>query len=124
MGQFESGVWIVGLLFYFTGLFVLVYCVAAGIPDADVSYADPGYGASHTPSTVIVDIDPTTTDVGTDTPGMGSVMTTLSILTSVGSGSYDVGIPSGWAWLFSFVFFYIPLFMLLWAVYMAIPIIH
>jgi hypothetical protein len=38
--------------------------------------------------------------------------------------SFDAGIPSGWHFLFSFIFIWLPFFMLMWAVYMAIPFMH
>ena len=123
MGQFNAGTWIVGLLIYFTLFFTIVYCVAAAVPTSGVSYSDPGYGASPSQSTSITDIN-SSGSVSTSTPGMSNVMTTLSIITGVGSGSYQIGMPGGWDWLFSFFMFYLPFFMLLWSIYMALPIIH
>jgi hypothetical protein len=127
MGDFNSGKWIVGLLMYFTVMFLVVYCVKAGMPDSttaqNMQYSDPGYGSTIQLNKTIGGVS-STDSVGTSTPGMSNIMGTLSILTGIGSGSYSIGIPAMWAWLFSFIFFYIPFFMLLWSIYMAIPIIH
>lgn len=38
--------------------------------------------------------------------------------------SANVALPGGFQFMFSFVFFYLPFFALLWAVYMALPFIH
>ena len=126
MGQFESGNWIVILLIYFTIFFVVTYCVVAGMTEnsanSGVSYSDPGYGSVPTNDHAIGMVNQSS--VSTSSPGMSDVLTTLSVITNVGSGSYQLGIDSAWTWLFSFLFFYIPFFMLLWAIYMALPIIH
>lgn len=36
----------------------------------------------------------------------------------------DIGIPSAFQFIFSFLFFWIPTFMLIWAIYMALPWLH
>jgi hypothetical protein len=38
--------------------------------------------------------------------------------------SFGVGIPAGWHFIFSFIFVWLPFFMMLWAVYMAVPFLH
>lgn len=126
MGQFESGHWIVVLLLYFTIFFVVTYCVVAGMTEnsanAGVTYSDPGYGSTPLNDHTIGNVSQA--DISTSGAGMGDVLTSISVITSIGSGSYQLGMPSSWSWLFSFLFFYIPFFMLLWAIYMALPIIH
>lgn len=89
----------------------------------NIQFSDPGYGSNAHISTTIGNVTPTA-DVSTSSPGMSNIIGTLSVLTNIGSGSYSLGVASNWLWLFSFVFFYIPLFMLLWSIYMALPIIH
>lgn len=38
--------------------------------------------------------------------------------------SFGIGIPPGWHFIFSFVFVWLPFFMMIWAVFMALPFIH
>ena len=123
MGQFESGIWIVILLTYFFCFFMIVYCIQAGFPGSGVSVSDPGFGSSPLLNTTIGDVDPAAS-VSSGSSGMSNVRSTVGIMTGFTSSSSNIGVPGGWMFAFSFVFFYLPAFMLLWAVYMALPIIH
>lgn len=50
-----------------------------------------------------------------------SVKNTIGFLSGFRAG---LGIPAGFRWVFSFIFFWIPGFMLIWAIYMALPFLH
>lgn len=126
MGSFSSGTWAILLIVYFLGFFLVTYSIVNGMPDADTSgiqFSDPGFGS--TPAADFTVAGQTAADsFGTESPGMSSIMTSLKIMTGINAGSVSIGIPTGWKWLFSFLFFWIPFFALLWAIYMAIPFFH
>lgn len=48
----------------------------------------------------------------------------LATLGAMSGFSPDLGIPSSWNWLFALIFFWIPSIMLLWSIYMSLPVIH
>jgi len=49
------------------------------------------------------------------------VRNTIGVMTGF---TANIGMPAAWAFLFSFIFFWIPFFILLWASYMALPWVH
>ena len=53
-----------------------------------------------------------------------AVKDTVGFLSGFGSGGISLGIPGSFRWIFAFLFFWIPGFALLWAIYMAIPFLH
>lgn len=102
---------------------MIVYLVQAGFEDSGVSIGDPGFGAaSHSDASVAN--TSLTDDVSSDSPGMSNVMSTIGIMTGFSTTTSNLGVPAGWAFAFSFLFFYVPFFMLLWSVYMALPFLH
>lgn len=127
MGEFKAGQWIIMLLVYFTLLFIIVYCVRLGFTESESAqqlvYDDPGYGAASAATNQIGSQDPAGS-VSTGSPGMSNIVAALSVMTAVNSDNVHIGIPAAWHWLFSFFLFYIPFTMLLWAIYMALPILH
>jgi hypothetical protein len=50
-----------------------------------------------------------------------AVKNTLLLMTGFDA---QLGIPGGFAFIGNFIFFWLPFFMLLWSVYMALPFIH
>lgn len=122
MGQFQAGVWLVMLCIYFIGLFLVVNSIVNAGNDyglsIDAGFADPGfenYGANIT--------TPDSASAG-DTASMSGIKTTFAIITGIGAGSINLGVPTGVVWLFSLLFFWIEFIMIIWAVYMAIPFFH
>lgn len=59
-----------------------------------------------------------------DTGSISNIKTTLSIITGIGASEIRIGIPPAFVYIFSFLFFWIEFFMLLWALYMALPFFH
>lgn len=59
--------------------------------------------------------------VSGDTFDWGKIKATIGFLSGM---SYGIGIPAGWHFLFAFIFVWLPSFMLLWAIYMALPFLH
>ena len=59
-----------------------------------------------------------------DTGSISNIKTTLSIITGISAGNVNIGIPSAFIYIFSFLFFWIEFFMLMWALYMALPFFH
>lgn len=55
---------------------------------------------------------------------MGSVSQTIAVITGIGYNSANLGMPASWAFVGQFLIFWIPFFMLLWAIYMALPFVH
>ena len=48
----------------------------------------------------------------------------FSLISDLASFNVDLGIPEAYLWMFTFIFFYVPLIFLLIAGYFAIPLIH
>lgn len=55
---------------------------------------------------------------------MSVVKTTFSLMTGIGAEDVNIGIPTGFTYVFAFVFFWIPFVVMLWALYMALPFLH
>ena len=122
MGEFQAGKWIMLLLLYFFTLFVIVnYTVEAsndyGI-DTTARFADPGFGRES------VNISTPNTASLTDTADMSGIKTSLAVITGINAGNVSIGIPTGFIYMFSFLFFWIEFIMLLWSIYMALPFFH
>lgn len=49
---------------------------------------------------------------------------TKNVISIMSGFSAEIGFPAAYRFIYSFIFFWIPFFMLLWAIYMAIPFIH
>jgi len=122
LGEFQAGKWITILLLYFFGLFVVInYVIAASIDygiTTDARFADPGFGSE--------DVNLSTPDTATltDTASMTSVKTSLAVITGISASDVSIGLPAAFIYIFSFLFFWIEFFMLLWSIYMAIPFFH
>lgn len=52
---------------------------------------------------------------------IGTIRETVSFITGFRA---DLGLPPAFQFIFSFMFFWIPFFIFIWAIYMALPIIH
>jgi hypothetical protein len=122
MGQFQAGVWLVMLCIYFFSLFLLINSVVNAGADygliIDAGFSDPGfenYGANMS--------TPDSASAG-DTASMSGIKATFSIITGIGAGSINLGVPTAFVWMFSIMFFWIEFIMLIWAIYMAIPFFH
>ena len=194
MGQFNSGVWISGLLIYFFTFFLIVFSFvnaanSVGLDTSGIQFDDPGF----------IRGDPLTNNVGTCTgvlsgacseipfpssdqcetaslfcsfsqqndictgfhfvtdcsnppgPGtlnisqctaigcifvtedvidsidpnkqasIGSIKNTLALMTGF---SAEIGLPGSIRFIYSFFMFWLPFFMLLFSMYMALPYIH
>jgi len=59
-----------------------------------------------------------------DTGSISNIKATLSIITGISAGNVNIGIPPAYIYIFAFLFFWIEFFMLLWALYMALPFFH
>ena len=123
MGDFNSGPWIIGLILYFFILFVVINQVVSaanyyGIDADGIKFNDPGfenYNANmSTPDSASA----------SDTASMSGIKDTLSIITGIGASQINIGIPAGFVYIFSILFFWIEFIMLIWAIYMAIPFFH
>ena len=128
MGQFNSGYWIIGLSIYYFVFFLLLASVI------QVGYEYDTVDTSGVYQTGI-EFDATEqkgsltnlSDVSADSSGNVNVKTlikTLSFASGIGTSELGIGFPAGFQFIFSFVFFWIPATMLLFAIYMALPVIH
>jgi len=129
MGEFNSGIWIVGISIYLFGLFLVVHSILNVANeyelDRDGVYAsDPGFLSSKSNPENTGDSYRNITISTSTSQNLGSIFDTLGFITGFGATSIGLGIPSGYIWIFSFLFFWIPFFMLAWAIYMALPFIH
>jgi len=126
MGEFNAGVWIVSLSLYFVILFLIVnaslnMALEYGIDDDDISAEDTGFFSAD--GTGAGSYQNVTIDSGS-TANMNTFFESIKFLTGLGGTSIQLGEPSQFSWIFRFILFYIPLLMLIWSVYMALPIIH
>lgn len=93
----------------------------------DIRFSDPGFQTItegnpddyefNGSASGIIDFDRPTT-------AYSSFKTTLSVMTGISSGDVRIGMPKAFRYIFSFIFFWIPIFMMIWSLYMAIPILH
>ncbi len=123
MGQFDAGKWAVGILVYYLLVFVVMFFVigsiqALGGSASGVAFNDPGFGSTPNSSALPSSIN------SSGTVSMSVVTSTFSVITGIGSSSIQTGIPSAYEWLFRAIFIYIPLVMLLVAIYFMLPFIH
>lgn len=123
MGQFKSGTWIIILLIYFFGLFVVVNQVISAsnyysIDDNDIMFNDPGFENYN------ANMSNPDTASASDTASMGGITDTISVITGLGASEIDIGVPAAYIYIFSILFFWIEFVMLIWALYMAIPFFH
>jgi len=129
MGKFDAGRWIIVLGIYFFSLFLVTTAVInsqsyLGYDASDLNVKDTGFLTSAT--------DPdgrglnyrNVTFTDTSSANMNSIFDSIGFLTGFGADTVSYGIPSGWVWVFSIILFWIPMFMLLWAIYMALPFLH
>ena len=122
MGEFQAGKWIILLLLYFFTLFIIVnYTVQAsnnyGI-DIDARFADPGFGSKN------INLSTPDSASAADTASMTGIKTSLAVITGINAEDVSIGIPTGYIYIFAFLFFWIEFIMLLWSLYMAIPFFH
>lgn len=121
MGQFAAGPWFIGLLIYFFAFFVIVNYVIAGASDLGIDsgyeFNDPGF--TSTANTTI-----TTEAAAADTGSFAFFWDTISFMTGIGADDVSIGIPGAYQYMFSVLFFWLPLLMMLWAGWMALPFLH
>ncbi len=134
MGKFQSGIWLIGLMIYFFLLFTIIYTVveAGKIYEEGVDYSTVDYKSVSADDVGFQNIEPQ--PVGNETfkrkwyaissASISPVLSTLSIITGIGSGHVYVGMPVTFKYIFSFFFFWIPYVILIWAIYMALPFAH
>jgi hypothetical protein len=123
MGQIESGKWVVALCIYFFVLFVVVWgCNNFPSSSSTAKFSDPGFGSTTQGNTIFGNVNSTT--VSSSSPGYSDFYATLKVITGINQGSIDLGVPTLWAWIFRFLFVYIPLTLLLIALYFAMPFLH
>lgn len=129
MGDFKAGTWIISLAVYFFFLFLIVTAIinasiTLGFDTAGINVDEPSFLSDDTnPDGRGLNYRNATIDSGT-TANMGSIFDSLGFLTGFGAHSVDYGIPSGWVYVFALILFWIPFFMLLWSIYMALPFMH
>lgn len=119
MGEFNAGKWIIGLSIYFFLFFLIVTSVISGLDEVgedrdDLYVTDPGFildGNQTVPGTV----------TNTDTVSWDNIRDSIGVMTGFNA---QIGLPGTYQFIFSFIFFWIPLMMLLWALYMALPFLH
>ena len=125
MGDFQAGHWIIFLLLYFFFFFLGVFSFlnaanSIGTDTSGIRLDDPGFvnasGQFGTPTN-------TTTTNLLDDFSWGNVKATFNFMIGFGQGA-TLGIPAVANWIFSFIFFYIPFMMLVWAIYMGLPFLH
>jgi len=135
LGSFQSGKWIIFLSLYFIVFFLTVFSITNVLSDmdgenlaGDLRFEDPGF---QTVSKGNTDDYEYNGSIGTDsidytkpTKAYSAFKTTIPVITGIQSGNVKIGMPPAFRWIFSFIFFWIPLFMMLWAIYMAIPFFH
>ena len=122
MGEFQAGKWIILLLLYFFTLFIIVnYTVQAsndyGI-DTDARFADPGFGSKN------INLSTPDSASAADTASMTGIKTSLAVITGINAEDVSIGIPTGYIYIFAFLFFWIEFIMLLWSLYMALSFFH
>lgn len=129
MGQFESGKWIIGISIYLFFMFLLVFSSINTASHYDLNATglqadDPGFLSDSTnPENSGAEYRNVTLDSST-TGNLNTIFDTLGFITGFGATNIDLGVPSGYVWIFSFLFFWIPFFMLAWSIYMALPFAH
>lgn len=121
MGQFESGRWISILLLYFFFLFLITFCITGMMGESQPSNpfgtSAPTDGSSFSANNTDVNFDSASTSYS-------NFKASIAILTGFDVGEYGSSMPSDWAFVFSFLVFWIPAFMLAWSIYMALPWVH
>jgi len=130
MGDFNSGVWIILLSVYFLVFYLIVSSAISGLNameiDNTLRFDDPGFNKVTAPGTdgYTFNGSTTTLDYTRPTSSYSTFKASLSVMTGINSGNVNIGMPSAFRYIISFLFFWIPFFMLIWAVYMAIPFFH
>jgi len=122
MGEFQAGKWITVLLLYFFVLFIIInYAIATsnhfGL-DTSARFNDPGFGSES------INISTPNSASAADTADMSSIKSSLAVITGINAANVSIGIPTAFIYIFSFLFFWIEFFMLLFATYMALPFFH
>ena len=128
MGEFESGRWLIGLSIYFFIFFLLVGATiqigneydtvdTGGVYQTGITFDENGTYAAAGGISDINGTDAGKVDVGV-------IVSSLSFASGVGTEQIGIGLPPAWQFLFSFIFFWIPAMMFLFAVYMALPFLH
>ena len=120
MGQFPAGRWFVGLLLYFFIFFIIVNYVGTAAAEYGidgVEFDDPGFSD-------LVNTSVNTSAAAADTGSWSSFWDTISFMTGIGAEDVEIGLPGAYQYIFSFLFFWIELVMLIWAGWMALPFFH
>ena len=122
MVSFDSGRWIVLLGVYFFSFFLIVFGIINA--NAEIGFTDSDISVDNTFIAHTASFNDTGESLA-DNPegGFSQVTSSLAVMTGINAESVDIGFPSWAQFIFSFFLFWIPLVMLVWAIYTAIPFI-
>lgn len=122
MGEFKAGQWIVVLLVYFFLLFLIISQVVSAALHYDVEttaqFNDPGFGSED------INISNPDTASAADTASMSGITASISVITGINAANVKIGIPVGYIYIFSFLFFWLEFVMLLIALFFMLPFFH
>jgi len=122
MGKFESGHWIIGLSLYFFMFFIVVNAAISLLDyynvENNLRFDDTGFGSEGQIYDGNTSVSPD------DSYSFDTFLDSISIITGVGAGNVEIGVPAEYKYIFSFIFFWLPFLALSWAIYMALPWVH
>ena len=129
MGQFVSSKLLIGTSIYFLVFFVIVFCVKSDdafdnsdtgetFDNDNLQFNNPGFNTN--PDTSV----PTGPINLTETSNTGNIGSTFAFMSGISEGNTNIGVPSAWRWLFSLIFFWLPLVLFGLGVYFALPFLH
>ena len=131
MGEFSAGKWLIGLTIYFVTLFLIVFNVVAGsdgltTANNNITNIDANFGQYQANNLNVTSGESIQFIDNTASGDMGhsDIKKTLSIITGINSSKFNIGINPAFMWIFIIFFFWIEFFAFLWAVYMALPLLH
>lgn len=128
MGQFQASKLLIGTSVYFIVFFLIVFCVKSDdafdnsdtgetFDNNDLQFNNPGFGNSQD-TTFNESVSPT------DTASTGKIGSTFAFMSGISEGNTNIGVPSSWRWLFSLIFFWLPLVLFGLGVYFSLPFMH
>jgi hypothetical protein len=128
MGQFQASKLLIGTSIYFIIFFLVVFCVKSDAAfdnsntgeefnNSNLQFNNPGFATS--PDTSIE-----SNVTATDTASTSKIGGTFAFMTGISEGNTNIGVPSGWRWLFSLIFFWLPLVLFGIGIYFSLPFIH
>lgn len=121
MGEFQAGKWILGLSIYFFAYFLILLAItnlaiAHGVDHSGITANDPGFGVYSGNTSY-------SGGSASDTVSINPIRETIGFMFTFQN---NVFINSGSQFQFVFMFFftYIPLFVLIFSLYMILPFAH